>query len=387
MAEIAVNGRSVLGMDVGKRPHWACLVTPEGEAALNRPVANDERELSALFASVPKGTLLVVDQKRNIGALPLRVARSRGLEAAYLPGIAAHQAAKLFAGDAKTDERDALVIAKTAIGIPDALLPVPEPDETRDAARAMAAARDYAVACATRDKNRLRSLLLESCPAFEAECDLSDAATLSAMAAIGGPWAMLDAGRASVSAAARGMGRRSLEAALSAPKSCTRPPELMLAAENPQVRMLARRISEAMAEAGRLDGEISALLAGDETYRCLRTIPGIGPRTASELVIAIDVGEFPDHDHLASHCGIAPRNRRSGSSISSVSASRQGNKRLKNLLIFSCNSLCRSGSRFGEYYRRCRERGMCHGEALKATARKRMKVIYAIMRDRVPYAA
>lgn len=243
------------------------------------------------------------------------------------------------------------------------------------------------MACATRDKNRLRSLLLESCPAFEAECDLSDAATLSAMAAIGGPWAMLDAGRASVSAAARGMGRRSLEAALSAAKSCTRPPELMLAAENPQVRMLTRRISEAMAEAGRLDGEISALLAGDETYRCLRTIPGIGPRTASELVIAIDVGEFPDHDHLASHCGIAPRNRRSGSSISSVSASRQGNKRLKNLLIFSCNSLCRSGSRFGEYYRRCRERGMCHGEALKATARKRMKVIYAIMRDRVPYAA
>ncbi|WP_419070809.1 IS110 family transposase, partial [Slackia isoflavoniconvertens] len=52
-------------MDVGKRPHWACLVTPEGEAALNRPVANDEHELSALFASVPKGTLLVVDQKRN----------------------------------------------------------------------------------------------------------------------------------------------------------------------------------------------------------------------------------------------------------------------------------------------------------------------------------
>ena len=68
-------------------------------------------------------------------------------------------------------------------------------------------------------------------------------------------------------------------------------------------------------------------------------------------------------------------------------ASRQGNKRLKNLLIFSCNSLVRSRNRFGDYYRRCRERGMCHGEALKATARKRLKVIYAIMRDKVPYAA
>ena len=31
--------------------------------------------------------------------------------------------------------------------------------------------------------------------------------------------------------------------------------------------------------------------------------------------------------------------------------------------------------------------GMPHGKALKAVARKRMKVIYAIMRDRVPYAA
>ncbi len=116
-------------------------------------------------------------------------------------------------------------------------------------------------------------------------------------------------------------------------------------------------------------------------------MPGIGPRTASELVIGIDISEFPDHDHLASYCGVAPRNRRSGTSISSVSASRQGNKRLKNLLIFSCNSLVRSRSRFGEYYRACRGRGMCHGEALKAVARKRVKVIYAIMRDKVPYAA
>lgn len=82
-----------------------------------------------------------------------------------------------------------------------------------------------------------------------------------------------------------------------------------------------------------------------------------------------------------------PRNRRSGTSISSVSASRQGNKRLKNLLIFSCNSLSRSKGRFGDYYRRCRKRGMCHGEALKAVARKRMGAIYAIMRDRVPYSA
>lgn len=70
-----------------------------------------------------------------------------------------------------------------------------------------------------------------------------------------------------------------------------------------------------------------------------------------------------------------------------MSSSRQGNKRLKNLLIFSCSSLSRSKGRFDDHYRSCRDRGMCHREALKAVARKRLKVIYAIMRDKVPYSA
>lgn len=40
-----------------------------------------------------------------------------------------------------------------------------------------------------------------------------------------------------------------------------------------------------------------------------------------------------------------------------------------------------------KYYARYRDRGMPHGKALKAVARKRLKVIYAIMRDKVPYVA
>ena len=38
-------------------------------------------------------------------------------------------------------------------------------------------------------------------------------------------------------------------------------------------------------------------------------------------------------------------------------------------------------------YARCRDRGMPHGKALKAVARKRLEVIYAIVGDKVPYAA
>lgn len=387
MIEEARTCDAVLGLDVGKRSHWACLASRGGEVLMSAPVQNSEADLDGLFSEVGADVLVVVDQVRNIGALAISRARAAGLAVAYLPGLAAHGAARLFAGDSKTDERDAMVIAKTALGIPDALLPVDEPDERLDAARSLAAQRDHMVACATRDKNRLRSILLESCPAFEALADLSDPHWLAMLEKLGGPWGCIDAGKASFGAVTKGADREGMDAAWRAASASTRPSACQVAAENPQVRMLARRIREAVEEAGRLDGEISSLLSGTKAYSCLLTVPGIGPRTASELVIAIRIGSFPDHDHLASYCGIAPRNRRSGTSISSVSASRQGNKRLKNLLIFSCNSLVRSRNRFGDYYRACRGRGMCHGEALKATARKRMKVIYAIMRDEVPYAA
>jgi len=287
---------AVLGLDVGKSSHWACLVDRDGEVLASAPVRNREAELDALFASAPAGTLVVVDQFRNIGSLAVRRARAAGLGVAYLPGLAASRAAGLFAGEAKTDERDAAVIARTALGVPDSLSGVPGRGEALEAARALSSQRDHVVACATRDKNRLRAVLLESCPALEAAVDLSD--------------------------------RRWLE---------------------------------------------------------LLTVPGIGPRTAAQLAVSVDIGRFPDHDHLASYCGIAPRVRSSGTSVRSVGASRRGDARLKSLLIFSCNSLVRSSGRYGEYYRACRARGMGHGRALKAVARKRLRAIYAVMRDRVPY--
>ena len=273
--------RTVLALDVGKASHWAVMAARSGEILANRPVANRERDLDELFASAPEGTLVVVDQKRNVGALALRRARMAGLAVGYLPGLAAHEASKLFAGDAKTDARDAMVIAKTALGVPDALLPAPESDPRIEAARSRAARREHMVSCATRDKNRLRSILLESCPAFEALADLSDPHWLGMLASLGGPWGILDAGKASLGAVTRGADRAKVDAAWDAAASSTRPSEWQVAAENPQVRMLARRISEAAEEAARLDAEIAALLAEEATYGCLLTVPGIAPRSSS----------------------------------------------------------------------------------------------------------
>ena len=342
---------AVLGLDVGKSSHWACLIDRDGEVLSSAPVRNREAELDALFASVPAGTLVVVDQFRNIGSLAVRRARAAGLGVAHLPGLAASRAAGLFAGEAKTDERDAAVIARTALGVPDSLSGVPGRGEALEAARALSSQRDHVVACATRDKTRLRAVLLESCPALEAAVDLSDRRWLELLAGFGGAWGIARSGAEGPQA----------EAAGEAAAASTAPPPALIEAET------------------------AALLEGDETYACLLTVPGIGPRTAAQLAVSVDIGRFPDHDHLASYCGIAPRVRSSGTSVRSVRASRRGDARLKSLLIFSCNSLVRSSGRYGEYYRACRARGMGHGRALKAVARKRLRAIYAVMRDRVPY--
>lgn len=58
---------------------------------------------------------------------------------------------------------------------------------TRDG-EVLAAQRDFLTCESTRSKNRLHSILLESCPEFESPVDLSDAAELRLMAALDGPW-------------------------------------------------------------------------------------------------------------------------------------------------------------------------------------------------------
>ena len=65
--------------------------------------------------------LVVVDQPASIGALPLAVARDMGCPVAYLPGLTMRRIADLYPGEAKTDARDAFIIADAARAMPHTL--------------------------------------------------------------------------------------------------------------------------------------------------------------------------------------------------------------------------------------------------------------------------
>lgn len=388
MGEKARPGAAFLAFDVGKAAHRACAVGAAGELLFNREVANRPDDIDRALAEAGPAARVVVDQKRNIGALVVARARAAGNPVSYLPGIAMKKARDMFPVTAKTDAIDAEVIARTAAGMPWTLREVAEESPAAAALRMLASQRDFAVRSRTKAANRLRAVLLEADPAFEAAVDPSSRWQLAVLAELGGPFGIRSAGLRrfrSVAERAHGAKRAAsdrLWAAALASASSGRPE---LAAESVLVRSLAARAASDAAEAARLDALISDSLAGDEAYEALLTVPGVGPKTAAALVTLVDVSMFRSHDELAAYAGLAPCNRQSGTSLNSSSPSRGGNRTLKNLLIYSCTSLVGTDNRFGRYYDSCRARGMRHNKALKAVARKRLKVIYAIMRDGTPY--
>lgn len=89
-------------------------------------------------------------------------------------------------------------------------------------------------------------------------------------------------------------------------------------------------------------------------------MPGVGPRTAIELLRTVGDGSaFPSAAHIASYAGLAPATRQSGRSIKGEHQPRRGNRALKGALYLSAfASLRHPPSR--RYYDRKRAEGKSH---------------------------
>ena len=201
-------------------------------------------------------------------------------------------------------------------------------------------------------------MLLKSDPAAEPAAPLSSAWQLAAMAEYGGAKGIAAAGRRRYCTlcARQGVPVQTRDAfwkaAMLFPSSAFHPD-----AEDMLASSLAREILEADSERAELSAELGRLLQDDKTYQCLLTILGIGPKTASALATSIDISLFPGDSKLAACCGLTPADHDSGSSIRSRRDAHKGNKALKNLLIFSCNSLVGTKRRFGKHYDAWRRAG------------------------------
>src|SRR6478735_9634140 len=189
-----------LGMDVGKSAHHGHGLTPAGKKIFDKPMPNSEPKLRAAFDKLKAkfGTVLViVDQPASIGALPLTVARDAGCEVAYLPGLAMRRIADLYPGEAKTDARDAAIIADAARTMPHTLRGLVLSDETVAELEMIVGFDDDLAGESTRIKNRLRGLLTQIHPSLERVLGprLDHPAVLALLERHGSPAQLRKAGR------------------------------------------------------------------------------------------------------------------------------------------------------------------------------------------------
>jgi len=128
--------------------------------------------------------------------------------------------------------------------------------------------------------------------------------------------------------------------------------------------------------------EIENLIA--ESYaglsQNLRSIPGIGPRSASLLIILTDGFKmFENHKRLIPYFGLAPRIYESGTSVKGKNhICKMGMGQVRKVLYMAATSAIRYNKACKELYERLRIKGKPHKVALIAAVNKLIKQSFAI---------
>ncbi|MFE5406817.1 IS110 family transposase [Streptomyces sp. NPDC056580] len=378
-----------LGLDVGKSNHHGHGLTPAGKKVFDKALPNGEPQLRAVFDKLKAkfGTVLVVvDQPASIGALPLTVARDAGCKVAYLPGLAMRRIADLYPGEAKTDARDAAVIADAARTMPHTLRSLELADEiTAELTMLVGFDQDLAGE-ANRTSNRIRGLLTQFHPSLERVLGprLDHPAITWLLERYGSPAALRKAGRRKLVEVIRPKAPRMAQRLVDDVFDALDEQTVVVPGTNTLdviVPSLAKSLAAVHEQRRALEAQIEALLEAHPLSQVLTSMPGIGVRTAAVLLTTVgDGSSFPSAAHLASYAGLAPATRSSGTSIHGEHAPRGGNRQLKRAMFLSAfAALHDPASR--TYYDRCRARRKTHTQALLRLARHRISVLFAMLRD------
>lgn len=381
-----------VGLDVGKEHHHATALNTAGKRLHDKALPQDETALREVFTklTVHGSVLVIVDQPATIGALPVTVARAMGIEVAYLPGLAMRRIADLHPGNAKTDARDAYIIAEAGRTMPHALRRVAGEDDAIADLAVIVGFDDDLASEVNRVSNRIRGLLTQIHPALERAigANIDHPAVLALLTKFGGPTGLAAAGKrrliTTTKPLAPRMHTRLVDAIIKALTEQTvivpgtRASELVL----PQ---LATQLQGLLTQRATAAKQVEEALDAHPLSELLMSMPGVGIRTAARLLL--DVGDgtaFPTAGHLAAYAGLAPVTRRSGTSIRGEHPSRGGNKHLKRALFLSAFAALHDPESRA-YYDRKRAAGKKHNAAIICLARRRINVLHAMLRNRTHY--
>jgi transposase len=381
-----------IGIDVGKTHHHACAVDADGKSLWNRRVANDEAEIRELMthAQATHGAAEVVwavDLISPVAALLNTLLLLADQAVLYVPGRTAAAMAPVFRGEAKTDPKDARVIADTARMRRD-LSPVVTDDELVAELRQLHAYRADLMAEWVRGVNRLRSMLGSIFPALEAAFDFSNRSPLILVTRFATPASIRNAGASTISMHLRehkawpaAIDTVTAKAVTAADRQHTSLPGETGTAK--LINKLAAKLLDLDREIKEMDKQITELFRSHPSAKIIESLPGMGPGLGSEFLVITggNMAAFRNAGKLASYAGLVPVPRDSGRITGNLHRPKRYNRRLRRVFYMAALSSLRTKGPSRQFYDRKRAQNMIHTKALLALARRLVDVLWALLRD------
>jgi transposase len=379
--------RAWAGIDAGKEMHWVHVLDVSGEKLLSRKVKNDEADLSALIdevLSLAEEVVWAIDQPGGGATLLLGLLWQREQRVLYVPGLTVDRSRDTYPGESKSDARDAHVIADQARMRPGLQELTAGQEELAELEILLSRRRDL-VTDQSRCVTRLRETLLSAFPALERALDLNRRGALTFISHYQRPAQIRRAGRKRLAAYLRNRSVQGAEDIADKALEAATAQSVTLPAEEVAARIVAELAEEILSLKDRidtLDEELEQRFFALPEARVLASLPGMGPILGAEFLVAVGVlSAFASADQLAAYAGLVPAAHDSGKRVGNHRRMRGGNKVLKRVFYQSAFASLRSAPESRAFYDRKRREGKKHTQALIALARRRVNVLWAMLRD------
>jgi transposase len=379
-----------VGIDVGKASHHVCAIDEVGKVVWSQRLANEQRAIDQLIDRAHRTAGQVqwaIDLTSPMALMLITVLLSAEQSVVYVPGRVVNTMTQAFRGEAKTDAKDARVIAETARLRSD-LSAVTIPDELVIELTQLTGYRADLMADWVRGINRLRALLGSIFPALEAAFDYSNRTPLILVAGLCTPAEIRAAGIDGVAthltenkAWPTGIAKTSATAvALANEQQLALPGEAGTAA---LVKRLARKLLELDRELKDIDKTITERFRAHPYARIVESLPGFGPGLGAEFLVATggNLASFASAGRLASYAGLVPVPRDSGRITGNLHRPKRYNRRLRRVFYMAALSSLRADGPSRRFYERKRGERLIHTQALLALARRLVDVLWALLRD------
>lgn len=304
----------------------------------------------------------------------------------YLPGRTLNRASGGYRGEGKTDSRDAAIIADQARMRRD-LRPLRPGDEVTVESKLLTARRKDLVADRTRVINRLRGLLLGVFPALDRVlADLTRTGQLTLLTGYQTPAALRRVGAVRLERWLRARKVRNHDTIAAMAVAAAHQQHVSLPGEELTATVIAELAREVMAlndQIKRTDKLIESRFNQHGLAEVISSLPGFGHLLSAEFLAVTggDMSSFATPDRLAALAGLAPAPWDSGRIRGNLHRPRRYHRGLNRVFYMSAMisiTCCPESRRF---YDRKRLEGKRHNQAVIALARRRVNVVWALIRD------